>query len=116
MLRKATLILLILALAQVVFPQQQPQKPDDDQPIRITTDLVQMDVVVTDKNGRIVKDLTKADFELFENNKKLPVSFFEFVERAQNPPTAPATRRGRRAFASRPIGCRHSPYIRIRSR
>ena len=85
MLRKATLILLILALAQVVFPQQQPQKPnpqkpDDDQPIRITTDLVQMDVVVTDKNGRIVKDLTRADFELFENNKKLPISFFEFVD------------------------------------
>lgn len=80
MLRKATPILLILALAQFVFPQQQPQKPDDDQPIRITTDLVQMDVVVTDKNGRIVKDLTRADFELFENSKKLPISFFEFVD------------------------------------
>ncbi len=79
MLRKATLILLILALTTVALSQNKPQKPDEDQAIRISTDLVQLDAVVTDKNGRIVKDLTRADFELYENSKKQPISFFEFV-------------------------------------
>lgn len=84
MLRKATLILLILALTTVALSQDKPQKPDDDQAIRISTDLVQLDAVVTDKNGRIVKDLTRADFELYEVGKKQTISFFEFVEAGKN--------------------------------
>ncbi|HJQ24720.1 MAG TPA: VWA domain-containing protein, partial [Blastocatellia bacterium] len=50
------------------------------QPVRISTELVQIDVVVTDKQGRVVKGLTKDDFELYENGKKQLVSFFEMVD------------------------------------
>ncbi|HJQ24941.1 MAG TPA: VWA domain-containing protein, partial [Blastocatellia bacterium] len=53
------------------------------QPVRISTELVQIDVVVTDKQGRVVKGLTKDDFELYENGKKQLVSFFEFVDASQ---------------------------------
>jgi len=56
------------------------QKAAEEQPIRISTELVQLDVVVTDKSGRVVKDLGKAEFELYENGKKQHIDFFEFVE------------------------------------
>ncbi|HLM58088.1 MAG TPA: hypothetical protein VK422_18440, partial [Pyrinomonadaceae bacterium] len=57
-------------------PQPTPQaraardrQPEDDEVVRITTKLVQVDVTVTDKNGRQVTDLKPEDFEVFENDK-----------------------------------------------
>ena len=50
------------------------------QPLRISTELVQVDVVVTDKAGKVVRGLTKDDFELSEKGKRQQISFFEFVE------------------------------------
>ncbi|HEY9231768.1 MAG TPA: VWA domain-containing protein, partial [Blastocatellia bacterium] len=38
---------------------------------------------VTDKQGRVVKGLSKDDFELYENGKKQLVSFFEMVDTSQ---------------------------------
>ena len=75
-----TLLLVGTVFSKPIFSQAGPQKPDDDQPIRISTELVQVDVVVTDKMGKVVRGLTKDDFELFEKGKKQQLSFFEFVE------------------------------------
>ncbi len=75
---------LIVILSAVAFPQTRPQKPDDDQPIRISTELIQIDVVVTDKKGRVVPGLTKADFELFEEGKKQTISFFDYYDAGKN--------------------------------
>src|SRR6185436_18307003 len=47
--------------------------------IRISTELVQTDVVVTDKNDRIISDLKLEDFELYDNGKKQDLRFLEFV-------------------------------------
>ncbi len=85
MRRKALVVMLTLLLAGTVFSkatlsQAGPQRPDDEQPLRISTELVQVDVVVTDKTGKVVRGLTKEEFELFEKGKKQQVSFFEFVE------------------------------------
>ncbi|HEY0080831.1 MAG TPA: VWA domain-containing protein [Pyrinomonadaceae bacterium] len=62
-------------------PTTTPQQPpaDQDETVRITSALVQTDVVVTDKNDRIVPDLKIEDFELFENGKKQDIKFMEFV-------------------------------------
>ncbi len=80
----ATIALLLLLLSSIAFPQSKPQdnpqKPEDDQPIRISTELIQLDVVVVDNKGAVVKGLKKEDFELSESGKKQPISFFEFVE------------------------------------
>lgn len=75
-----TLLLVGTVFSKAIFSQAGPQKPDDEQPIRISTELVQVDAVVTDKMGKVVKGLTKDDFELFEKGKKQQISFFEFVE------------------------------------
>lgn len=66
----------IIAQTQGGQPQQQTA-PDDV--VRISTALVQTDVVVTDKNDQIVPDLKLDDFEVYENGKKQDVKFMEFV-------------------------------------
>lgn len=73
------------------FSQTTPQKRIEDQTIRITTELIQLDVVVTDKDGRVVKGLTKEDFTLFDSGKKQQISFFEFFEggKLRTPSTSP---------------------------
>ena len=51
----------------------------DPPPIRVSTTLVQVDVVVTDREGRQVTNLTKDDFELFEYGKLRPITHFSYV-------------------------------------
>ena len=76
----ARVTLSILVVFVTAFAQSASQKPADDQVIRIGVDLVQIDVVVTDRNGKVARGLSKNDFELYENGKKQLTSFFEFVE------------------------------------
>jgi len=52
------------------------QKNPNDPLLRIETDLVQIDVVVTDKQGKLVRDLKREDFELFEDGKKQEITHF----------------------------------------
>src|SRR5437016_6384258 len=60
-------------------PQQPVQETAPDDIIRVTTELVQTDVVVTDKKDQIVSDLKLNDFEIYDNGKKQDVKFLEFV-------------------------------------
>ncbi|MEK6282631.1 MAG: hypothetical protein AABN95_19905 [Acidobacteriota bacterium] len=48
-----------------------PESPDldYDDVVRITTNLIQLDVVVTDKDGNQVTDLSEKDFEVLENGR-----------------------------------------------
>ena len=55
--------------------------------VRITTNLVQVDVVVT-KNGKVVRDLKPSDFELFEDGKRQTITNFLYVSNV--PETAPS--------------------------
>lgn len=64
-----------------VFPAE-PERPDDI--LRIDTDLVSVDVSVTDVQGRPVRNLTKEDFKLFSDGQEQPLSFFQ-VERRTGP-------------------------------
>jgi VWFA-related protein len=84
--KKLPVILVGLTLLLQVLAQEKPQA--SDQAIRISTTLVQLDVVVTDKKGLVVSDLTKEDFELVENGKKQHISFIEFVEASKGRPNA----------------------------
>src|SRR5215207_840104 len=66
-------------------PQQtppQPQPAGDDEVVRITTKLVQTDVVVTDKDGRQVTDLKAEDFEILENGEPQEITNFSYVSAA----------------------------------
>jgi VWFA-related protein len=50
------------------------------QVFRSSTELVEVDVVVLDSTGRLVRGLTAADFELYDEGKRQEVSTFSFVE------------------------------------
>src|SRR5678815_1825807 len=47
--------------------------------IRIDVNLVQVDAVVTDSNGKAVTNLTKDDFELLQDGVPQKLTAFEFV-------------------------------------
>jgi VWFA-related protein len=57
-----------------------PSKPraDDQDVVRITTNLVQVDVVVT-REGKQVTDLKPEDFELFEDGRPQKITNFSYV-------------------------------------
>ncbi len=52
------------------------QKKQDEPLLRLETELVQIDVVVADKQGKLVRDLKREDFELFEDGKKQEITHF----------------------------------------
>ena len=62
------------------------QEPQDV--VRISTNLVQVDVVVT-KDGKPVTDLKEADFEILENGRRQPITNFAFlsVKSVRSPPS-----------------------------
>lgn len=69
---------LTLQLALTTSAQErkgQTPKPQDEV-LRIETELVQIDVVVADKQGKLVRDLKREDFALFEDGKPQTISHF----------------------------------------
>jgi VWFA-related protein len=61
--------------------QTSPPKraPEQDDVVRVSTDLVQTDVMVFDKDGHFVDGLKSDQFALKIDNKATPISFFERV-------------------------------------
>ena len=55
-----------------------PPAPANQGQIRVTTELVLVNVVARDKNGNLVRDLKKEDFTLLEDGKKQEISTFDF--------------------------------------
>ena len=65
-----------------VFPGKE-QSPEDI--LRIDTDLVSVDVSVTDAAGRPVRNLRKEDFTLYADGVEQPLSFFQLEQRSGDP-------------------------------
>ena len=97
-IRKILAVLALLAAndsleawAQQAPVQQAPQA------IRATTELVLVNVVARDKNGNLIRDLKREDFNVYEDGQKQQVSSFDFENidelalAAQNMPTATGT-------------------------
>src|SRR5688572_23532543 len=76
-------VLTISLLAPIAAQQQQQQPPPPPKQqgdvVRIATNLVQIDVVVTDKAGKQVTDLKPEDFEVSEDGKKQPLTHFSYI-------------------------------------
>ena len=45
----------------------------------MTTSLIQIDVSVTDKRGRVVNDIKPEEVEIYENGVKQKITHFSFV-------------------------------------
>ena len=67
-------------LAQTPKPTATPQPGDDSEIVKITTNLVQLDAVVTDKKGEPVTKLTASDFEIYQDGELQKLTNFSFVD------------------------------------
>lgn len=78
-MNKLISLLLLVSVALLPLQAQQPVQPTPDDVVRISTNLVQIDALVTDKSGNPAKDLTAADFEVFQDGKAQKIVSVSFV-------------------------------------
>ena len=71
-------------------PHTQQQKPEDIEVVRITTNLVQVDAVVTDKTGKVVTDLKPEEVQILEDDKPQKITHFSYNVIESAPVTPPA--------------------------
>ena len=112
-LRPLAVALSLLLSAPPPTPAQQPQSqrpPDEDEEVvaRITTNLVQLDAVVLDKEGRQVSDLTAEDFEVSEDGRPQKITNFSYVSNGERAPAAPKIKPA--------AGAPPTPPVRLRPR
>ena len=70
---------LLTWLVVVNLAAQEPKTPPQpDYRVRITTEIVLVNVIVRDKKGNLVRDLKKEDFTLSEDGQKQQISSFDF--------------------------------------
>ncbi len=70
---------------------QQPSRSNEDEVVRITTNLVQVDAVVTDKNGKLITDLRPDEVQIFEDGHQQKITNFSFVNpEASSAPLLPS--------------------------
>jgi VWFA-related protein len=81
----------------LVAGQNPPPAPQPQQPtFKLRVDYVEVDVVVTDRQGNLVRDLKKEDFQVLEDGKAQAVTNFTLVD-------IPIERADRPLFAANPI-------------
>ncbi|HEX8474021.1 MAG TPA: VWA domain-containing protein [Pyrinomonadaceae bacterium] len=77
------LLVPLIQAQQTPAPTTNAQQPfaveQDDEVVRVDTELVQTDVMVFDKQGRFVEGLQPAQFELRVDGKPQAISFFEMI-------------------------------------
>ncbi len=68
------------ANSQTVEPTPTPRAPaDDGDVVKISTNLIQIDVTVTDSKGNPITDLRADEVEIFENGERQAITNFSFV-------------------------------------
>lgn len=79
-----TIFLLLFSIS--AFAQKPTPTPDEksDDVVRISSQLVLVDALVLDKDGKQVTDLTAEDFEVFQDGKPQPITSFGYVNSAGN--------------------------------
>lgn len=75
----AACLLTLLAFSSITSSQQPAASPPAEDVVKITTNLVQFDAVVTDKNGKQVTNLTANDFVILQDGKPQKITNFSYV-------------------------------------
>jgi VWFA-related protein len=94
--------LLVLLAGAALTAGQAPAPPAQQPPaqqtptFKVRVDYVEVDAVVTDRQGRIVRDLKKEDFQVLEDGKAQAITTFTMVD-------IPVDRDSRPLFAASPI-------------
>jgi Ca-activated chloride channel family protein len=72
----------VLFIATAAAQQEKERKPSpqDEEAVKLRTTLVQVPVVVSERGGRYVSDLTRQEFTIFEDGVKQEIELFASVE------------------------------------
>src|SRR5215212_6119759 len=73
-------LLLSLAACLVPLPEHARAQKDDDEVVRVNSDLVVLNVTVTDGEGLYVHKLSRPDFKIFEDGREQRISLFSVEE------------------------------------
>jgi VWFA-related protein len=88
-MREFVSLLLAVVLGLSVLNRTSGQTPQNqDDVVRVRSNEVRLDIIVKDKKGRPVKDLTAADFEVSEDGVNQKIASFSFVHREASGETA----------------------------
>lgn len=80
MKRNIVLVFFIVSISFcLLYAFQKQQKLQEPLEYEVTVELVIVEVFVTDKKGNFVDNLTKDDFEIYEDGKKVEIQYFAVV-------------------------------------
>ena len=98
MIRRVCFTAAFVALAAVsgVGQQQQPPPSLQTPTFKAEVEYVEVDALVTDAQGQFIRDLTKDDFQVFEDGQRQTISTFTLVD-------LPIEKLDRPLFAEAPI-------------
>lgn len=82
------LVSVIQASAQEASPKPSPPAVDGEV-VKISTNLIRVDVTVTDGKGKPVTDLRRDEIEIFENGEKQKITGLTFVAGSKTPAAKP---------------------------
>lgn len=95
-MRSTFIVLALLALNLGALAQNPTPTPtaaeQDDAVVKISTNLVQIDVAVTDRRGNAIRDLRLEEIEIYENGVKQTPSSFSFISRLREREEGSGTR------------------------
>src|ERR1041384_3748364 len=109
--RSLALLLACLFIIPALGQQTNTQPPvnPQDEVVRITTNLVQVDAVVTDRAGHQITDLTPEDFEVYEDGHPQKITNFSYIALQPAPATPAPARTDKNGPAPPPV-----PPVRLR--
>ena len=107
----AVLFLSMCGFGQSAKPEPVPTATPDVDVVKISTNLIQVDVTVTDKAGNPIRDLKPAEVQIYENGKVQPVSNFSFVSGTRFPEKTAAEIKADKKTSDTPV---NMPAARIR--
>jgi VWFA-related protein len=72
-------LVIVLSSFDAYAQQAKPSPPPVPDVVKISTNLIQIDVTVVDARGKIVTDLRPDEIEIYENGEKQKITNFSFV-------------------------------------
>ena len=88
---RLVVVLGLIASSSRAQAQKEPARPQqtDDEVLRIETTLVTLPVSVLDRHGKLVANLKREQFRVYENGVEQQIVYFEPPKNSDNPATSP---------------------------
>lgn len=109
---RVVFLLLFLAFAGTSRAQTPTPTPVDNDVVRISTNLIRIDVSVTDAKGKPIADLKPEEFEVYENGTKRKITGITYVSSVRSVESKPIPPVDKEAVAPPPVQLRNEQVRR----